>query len=86
MLMNGAYPPRLKRRVGGDWGHLNNGQAADLLQQVAGPQLAHLVVAHISENNNSRAHAEAALLEVLDSIDDVVFARQGEGFDWLEID
>ena len=28
MLQAGRYPQALKRRVGGDWGHLNNGQAA----------------------------------------------------------
>ncbi len=85
MLLAGPYPPQLKRRVGGDWGHLNNEQAADLLRQVAGATLKYLVVAHISEKNNSRSRAEQALLSVLDSLDKVVFAEQVEGFDWLEI-
>ncbi|MFT6276829.1 MAG: phosphoribosyl 1,2-cyclic phosphodiesterase, partial [Halioglobus sp.] len=65
MLRDGAYPMHLKRRVGGDWGHLNNRQAADLLAQIESQSLRHLVVAHISEKNNSRASAEQALLSVL---------------------
>ncbi len=77
MLLGGAYPPHLKRRVGGDWGHLNNTQAADLLRQLGGARAGHLVVAHISENNNSREKAEEALLSVLDSLERVVWAEQG---------
>ena len=83
--MAGQYPPQLKRRVGGDWGHLNNEQAADFLQQIDVAELAHLVVAHVSENNNSRDKAERALLSALDSLDRVVFAGQAQGFDWLEL-
>ena len=85
MLQAGRYPPQLKRRVGGDWGHLNNEQAAALLQQIDGAALKHLVVAHVSEKNNSREKAEQALLSVFDSLDRVVFAEQAQGFDWLEI-
>jgi len=85
MLLAGQYPPHLKRRVGGDWGHLNNEQAAALLQQIDGAALKHLVVAHVSEKNNSREKTEQALLSVFDSLDRVVFAEQGQGFDWLQI-
>lgn len=85
MLQAGRYPPALKRRVGGDWGHLNNIQAAQLLQQLGGAPAGHLVVAHISENNNSQECAEAALLTVLDSLKDVVWAQQKDGFDWLSV-
>jgi len=85
MLEEGPYPYPLKRRVGGDWGHLNNEQAAALLQQINGRALQQIVVAHISEQNNSRARAEAALLTALDSLDTVVFAEQSHGFDWLQL-
>jgi len=85
MLLEGPYPPHLKQRVGGDWGHLSNIQAADLLRQINGTRLRHLVVAHISEKNNSIEHAQRALLSVLDSLDSVVFAEQAGGFDWLEL-
>lgn len=85
MLMQGDYPFPLKRRVGGDWGHLNNEQAASFLAQADPAGLQHLVVAHVSENNNCRQQAERALLSVLDSLDRVVWACQSEGFGWLEV-
>lgn len=85
MLEDGPYPYALKRRVGGDWGHLNNDQAAQLLLEIDGRTLQQVVVAHISEKNNSRASAEAALLGALGSLDSVVFADQAGGFDWLEL-
>jgi len=52
MLAEGPYPARLKARVGGNWGHLNNLQALEMLQAVASRRLEKLVIAHISENNN----------------------------------
>lgn len=85
MLQVGDYPPHLKRRVGGDWGHLSNDQAAGLLRQLGGARPGHLVVAHVSENNNSRARAERALLSVLDSLERVVWAGQADGFGWLGV-
>jgi len=85
MLQAGDYPYNLKRRVGGDWGHLNNEQAAELLRQIDAEALQHLVVAHVSENNNCRHKAESALLSVLDDLDRVVWADQREGFYWLEL-
>jgi phosphoribosyl 1,2-cyclic phosphodiesterase len=85
MLLEGPYPDHLKRRVGGDWGHLNNEQAVEFLRQIDGASLRHLVVAHISEKNNSRARAESALLSVLDTLESVIFAEQSEGFDWLDL-
>lgn len=85
MLEDGPYPYHLKRRVGGDWGHLNNDQAASLLQQIDAQRLQQVVVAHISEKNNSRELTERALLSALDSLDKVVFAEQADGFDWLHL-
>ncbi|MEL6710270.1 MAG: MBL fold metallo-hydrolase [Pseudomonadota bacterium] len=56
-LANGPYPPKLQTRVGGDYGHLNNQQAADLLSTLDTTQLQHLVIAHLSEKNNDPALA-----------------------------
>ena len=54
MLLNGHYPASLKQRVAGDWGHLDNQQSAELLQRIDTDYLQHLVLAHISEKNNTR--------------------------------
>ncbi len=53
MLAEGRYPPHLKRRVGGDHGHLSNDQAAELLRDRCPPQLKGLALAHLSERNNA---------------------------------
>jgi len=53
MLADGPYPYSLKRRVGGDWGHLSNVQAAELLCGVENERLQHVVMAHLSEQNNT---------------------------------
>ncbi|MFT5711402.1 MAG: phosphoribosyl 1,2-cyclic phosphodiesterase [Halioglobus sp.] len=86
MLQSGSYPHHLKRRVGGDWGHLNNAQAASLLEEIYHSGLRQLVVAHISENNNTRELAQQALLSVLSSLEGVVWADQASGFDWLLVE
>lgn len=85
MLASGAYPPSLKRRVGGPWGHLSNQQAAAFLQRADLSRLQHLVVAHMSLQNNSLALAQDVLRESADKISKVTWACQENGFDWLEI-
>lgn len=86
MLWDGNYPEQLKHRVGGDWGHLNNDQAVSFLQATGVDNLRHLVVAHVSENNNCLDRAREALSEVMDPADSrLVIADQGDGFDWLAL-
>ena len=60
-LANGPYPPTLQARVGGDYGHLSNRQAAEFLGALDTTQLQHLVVAHLSEKNNDPALAHKML-------------------------
>ena len=86
MLAQGPYPPSLKRRVGGAYGHLSNQQAAGFLQRIGSQRLQHLVVAHISEKNNSLELARAALGDAAAQAANCIFACQQEGFDWLQIE
>ncbi|MDR2338546.1 MAG: MBL fold metallo-hydrolase [Deltaproteobacteria bacterium] len=53
MLFEGTYPGFLKKRVSGNRGHLSNDQAAEFLSQVTHQGLKVVVLAHLSENNNS---------------------------------
>ncbi|WP_020210514.1 MBL fold metallo-hydrolase [Gilvimarinus chinensis] len=85
MLAGGPYPPSLKQRVGGLWGHLSNQQAAGFLQRVNTSRLQHLVVAHISQKNNSLALVRQTLEPLLASVANTVYACQDEGFEWLEV-
>ncbi len=52
MLQNGSYPFHLKKRISGGKGHLSNRQALELYTRFAGPGLRHLVLSHLSKNNN----------------------------------
>ena len=86
MLEHGRYPQALKRRIGGLWGHLDNAAAASLLSQLGVAKLQHVVAAHLSEENNSPALAQAALSSVLGCAQDWIgIATQDDGFSWREI-
>lgn len=85
MLASGQYPPSLKQRVGGQWGHMSNQQAAGFLARLDTERLQHLVVAHISQKNNSLELAMAALAPVTRDVKQVTYACQDQGFDWLSV-
>ena len=65
MLLEGPYPWSLKQRIRGDRGHLSNEQGAHLLENILHGGLRHLVLAHLSEHNNSEKHARKAAERVL---------------------
>ncbi len=85
MLARGSYPTSLKQRVGGYWGHLSNQQSARLIEQVNVDRLQHLVLAHISQKNNSQAHVMAAFEDLPAAYSLLQLANQNTGFDWLLI-
>ncbi len=86
MLENGPYPVSLKRRVGGRFGHLENGQSAALLARLNHDKLQCVMAAHVSRKNNTAILAQRALAQVLDCADeDVRVACQTAGFDWIRI-
>lgn len=53
MLSQSEYPPSLKRRVGGNYGHLSNEVACEILDAIAPGKLQYAVAAHLSKNTNS---------------------------------
>ncbi len=53
MLEQGRYPIHLKNRIRGGHGHLSNRQALELFLQHRSPQLSHLLLSHLSKENNS---------------------------------
>jgi phosphoribosyl 1,2-cyclic phosphodiesterase len=86
MLASGPYPAVLKRRVGGDLGHLSNDQAARILGGMDASRLRHVIAVHLSEKNNTRELALAALAGALGcATDDVEAAGQDEGLDWRSL-
>jgi phosphoribosyl 1,2-cyclic phosphodiesterase len=86
MLRQGRYPPGLKARIQGRYGHLDNQAAAGLLARLDRSSLQHVVAAHLSEQNNTPERARTALAEALGcGPDEIGVADQDEGLDWREI-
>ena len=53
MLINGPYPWPLKQRIKGRSGHLSNHDSMALLSEIQHDNLKHVVLAHLSEINNT---------------------------------
>ena len=58
MLENGRYPFHLKNRIRGGQGHLSNRQALELFLKHRPPFMTHLLLSHLSKENNSPELAE----------------------------
>jgi phosphoribosyl 1,2-cyclic phosphodiesterase len=65
MLRAGPYPPVLQERVAGPRGHLSNVQAARFAARVAHRGLRAIVLAHLSEQNNTPSLARASVAQAL---------------------
>lgn len=86
MLAHGPYPPQLKSRVAGPFGHLANDAAAALLGAIDRKHLKHLIAAHLSQTNNRPELARAALCAVLGCAPEWIgVADQAAGFDWRSL-
>jgi phosphoribosyl 1,2-cyclic phosphodiesterase len=53
MLNNGSYPISLKRRIASRLGHLSNPEAGRFAKEMVHKDLKHVVLAHLSEENNT---------------------------------
>ena len=65
MLQNGSYPPYLKQRIRSSQGHLANEEASLFLKELLHEKLQHVVLAHLSEENNDPKIAYSAAVEAL---------------------
>jgi len=86
MLHAGDYPATLKARVGSNYGHLNNDQAAGLLEVIDTDRLRLVAAMHLSEANNTAALARQALSAALGwQQADILVADQDQGMEWVSI-
>jgi phosphoribosyl 1,2-cyclic phosphodiesterase len=86
MLRASSYPPNLRQRIAGRFGHLDNAAAAELLRALDQGRLGHVVAAHLSQENNRPELARGALAAALNcSPDWVAIADQDEGLGWRQI-
>ena len=92
MLQQSKYPPFLKQRVAGDYGHLSNTQAIACLADIASPRLRHVVAGHLSEQNNTEAIVRHQLMQFASQCVansqasmSITMANADRGFDWIEL-
>ncbi len=86
LLAGGRYPPFLKNRVGGQFGHLSNAQSAAIAARLNHAGLKHVVAAHLSRLNNRPDLARVALSgALLREPADITVADQFQGTDWFTV-
>lgn len=66
MLLDGPYPWPLKQRIRSRSGHLSNDDTALLLESLRHDRLTHVILAHLSEENNTPQKAKQAMQNALD--------------------
>ena len=67
MLVKGDYAYQLKRRILSDFGHLSNAQTAEVVQKLARSRVKTIILAHLSEKNNTKELAFNATVEALNA-------------------
>ncbi len=86
MLMNGPYPSFLKQRVISDRGHLSNRTTASYLEQIIGDNTKYILLAHISEKNNTEELAYKTTKEKLQGKNiKLLIAHQNEPSPLIEV-
>lgn len=89
MLMEGKYPYMLKQRVISDKGHLSNRYTGKYLNKTIGKNTKYVILAHLSEHNNTPELALAQVKEELaeNSFDtnNIIIAKQYEETEMVEI-
>ena len=85
LLAQSRYPDFLKRRVGGQHGHLSNVQAAAALGALRHDRLNTVVAAHLSERNNRPDLVSRAFAAVLGCGEADVLLAERRGRGWLDV-
>ncbi|AVO42196.1 MBL fold metallo-hydrolase [Simplicispira suum] len=86
LLAQSAYPPFLKRRIGGTHGHLANTAAAAVLAAVSHSGLRQVVAAHLSERNNRPELVRTLFAQTLGwDTSAIEIADPARGTPWLSV-
>jgi phosphoribosyl 1,2-cyclic phosphodiesterase len=67
MLINGPYPWPLKQRIKSRTGHLSNNDSATLVKELLHDRLSRVILAHLSETNNTPEKALRAVGNALNN-------------------
>jgi phosphoribosyl 1,2-cyclic phosphodiesterase len=75
MLMNGNYPYHLKKRISDGKGHLSNIQALELFKKHRAAFMSHLILSHLSKNNNKPEIVDSLFRQHAGSTNIIVASR-----------
>jgi phosphoribosyl 1,2-cyclic phosphodiesterase len=75
MLRTGSYPYHLKKRISGGRGHLSNAQALGLFTTYRADFMTHLVLSHLSKNNNCPVLTRKLFYEHANGVEIIVASR-----------
>jgi len=78
MLEEGGYPQRLKNRIRGGKGHISNAQALHLFLKHRPAFMSHLLLAHLSRNNNKPEIVQELFTGHADNTSIIVASRYEE--------
>lgn len=89
MLMKGTYPYHLKKRILGNKGHLSNSDAAYYLSEFIGDNTNTIVLAHLSDDNNTYEKAYDTVSSVLENkgkkVKNILIAKQKQRTDMIDV-
>ena len=75
LLEQGYYPQQLKRRIRGDKGHLSNKQALDLFKSYKPSFMNHILLSHLSKDNNCPKLVKELFTTYADNTEIIVASR-----------
>ena len=89
MLMKGKYPYHIKMRILWDRGHLSNKDSANYLANFIGDNTKHIILAHLSKENNEPNLALNNLKQVLEEKNnynlDILIAMENNRTELIEV-
>ncbi len=78
MLQSGPYPFYLKKRISGGQGHLSNAQSLEIFIKHKPEFMSHVILSHLSRENNSPQLVEKLFLKHAQGVKVVVASRDYE--------
>ena len=89
MLNNSSYPFATRQRILSDKGHLSNYDSAKYLSNFIGNNTKYILLAHLSEENNTKEIAYKTLTDRLNKenikIDNIIIAMQNKETEFINI-
>ena len=89
MLCNGKYPFKLRQRILSDKGHLSNYDSSKYLSSFIGDNTKYILLAHLSEENNTVDLAYETLIDRLNldnkHVDNIIITSQDKETEFISI-